>query len=70
MSVLDFTDLTACAQKVRKAGFWKFATEFHNGLPIERTVWIEDRTSTDCKYDRKRADPSCKAANCPRLVAA
>lgn len=70
MSVLDFTDLTACAQKVRKAGYWKFETVFTDGFPKQVQLFVEDRTSTDCKYDRKAIDPACKAANCPRLEAA
>lgn len=66
-SVLDFTDLTMCANKVRKEGYWKLATEFINGLPVETTVFIKDPSSRDCKYDRKQIDPACAAAKCPRI---
>jgi hypothetical protein len=66
-SVLDFNDLTACANKIRQPGYWKLATEFLNGLPVQRTVWIEDASSRECKYDRKAIDPACAAAKCERI---
>ena len=65
--VCDGFDHSACANKVRKSGYWKLATEFINGLPIERSVWIEDRSTVDCKYDRKHVDPACAKAKCPRI---
>lgn len=66
-NVCDGHDHTACANKVRQPGYWKLATEFINGQPVQRNVFIEDRTTTDCKYDRKHIDPACAKAKCPRI---
>lgn len=67
MSVLDFQDLTACANKERKAGYWKLETRFDkNGMPFSHPLFVSDRSTKDCKYDRKAIDPACAAAQCGR----
>lgn len=65
--VLGWGDLTACANKVRKDGYWKKAVEFINGLPVETTVFIKDTSSIECKHNRKLYEPACAAAKCPRI---
>lgn len=66
-SVLDFQDLTACANKERKAGYWHRGVEFVDGVPEVVVKWIDDQSSTDCKYDRRETDPACSAAKCVRI---
>lgn len=68
MSVLDFTDLTACANKQRKDGYWHRGVEFIDGHPEVVVNWIPDQSSTDCKYDRRQTDPACAAAKCERIA--
>lgn len=68
MSVLDFVDLGACANKVRKPGYFRLGTKFIDGIPVQKKEWVKDGSSLDCKYDRKFIDPACAAENCPRLV--
>lgn len=63
--VMDGHDHTACANKVRKAGY--MANDGYQPNGALKRVWIEDRSTTDCKYDRKRVDPACAAANCKRI---
>ena len=67
MSVLDYQDLTACANKERKNGFWKQSIQFRDGWPVAFNEWIPDRSTVDCKYDRKAVDPACAAAKCGRI---
>ncbi len=67
MSVLDFTDLTACANKQRKDGYLHRGVEFIDGYPQVVVNWIPDQSSTDCKYDRRKIDPACAAAKCERI---
>lgn len=67
MSVLNFTNLTACASKIRKDGYWHSGIQLVNGIPVPVTTWIENAMTTACKYDRKRVDPACTAAKCPRI---
>jgi len=67
MSVLDFTDLTACANKIRQPGYWHLGVIYLNGLPQPHSMFIADRSSRECKYDRKHADPACAKANCGRI---
>lgn len=57
--VMDGHDHTECANKVRQAGYWH---KSHLG-----DTWIEDRSTVDCQYDRKRVDPACAKAKCPRV---
>ena len=66
MSVLDYQDLTACANKTRKSGYWKLCVEFTNGLPEQKTRWIVDKSTVECQYDRKSIDPACAVAQCGR----
>ena len=68
MSVLDYQDLSACAKKIRKPGYWKIVTEFVDGVPGVVIKWISDQSSTDCKYDRRHSDPACAAAKCERIA--
>ena len=68
MSALDFQDLTACANKERKAGYFKRETVFVDGYPELKVVWIEDRSTKECNYDRKYIDPACAAAKCGRIA--
>lgn len=65
-SVLDFQDLTECANKERKAGYWKQSIKFRDGWPVTFNEWIANRSTTECKYDRKAIDPACAKANCGR----
>lgn len=65
--VMDGHDHTACANKQRKAGFWHSGMEYVNGRLVPKDTWIEDRSSTECQYDRRRVDPACARANCPRI---
>ena len=68
MSVLDYQDLTACANKERKSGYWMRSTVFNkDGIPVPKTIWIADRSTVDCMYDRKAIDPACAAAKCGRI---
>lgn len=70
MSVLDFADLTMCANKERKDGYWHYGielydgTDIHDGIPHPKITWIPNVMSNECKYDRKAIDPSC--ADCWR----
>lgn len=68
MSVLDYQDLTACANKKRVSGYWKLSTVFEDGFPEQFREWIPDRSTVDCKYDRKAIDPACAAAKCGRIA--
>lgn len=68
MSVLDYQDLSACAKKIRKPGYWKLCVEYTNGRPEQKTRWIADRSTLDCQYDRKAIDLACSAAQCGRMV--
>jgi len=64
-SVLDGHDHTACANKVRKIGY-----DAPNGYDEYGSMtfkWIENRSTTDCKYDRRMIDPACAAAKCSRI---
>ena len=38
MSVLDYQDLTVCAQKIRKPGYWKLAALFGCGQSTVRDI--------------------------------
>lgn len=70
MSVLDFKDLSVCAAKVRQPGYWMRSIVFNkDGVPVPKTIWIADRSTVECKYDRRRVDPACRAANCTRIDA-
>lgn len=60
-------DHTACANKERKTGYWHAGIEFENGMPIQAVTWIPDRSTVDCRYDRKHLDPACAKANCSRI---
>lgn len=66
-NVMDGHDHTECANKVRKAGYWHTGVEYVNGRYVPRETWIADPSTTDCKYDRKRVDPACAAANCKMI---
>ena len=67
-SVLDFTDLSMCANKVRQPGYWHSAPFAFDSKRFGIAVtWVPDRSTVDCKYDRKQIDPACAAANCPRI---
>lgn len=65
MSVLNFKDLTSCANKIRQPGY--YAPNGHNGDGRMSMLWIEDKSTVDCKYDRKAVDPACAAAKCGRI---
>ena len=66
-SVLDFTDLTMCANKERQPGYWHIGYFHHeNTVKLQRT-WIPNVMSKACKYDRKQIDPACAAAKCARI---
>lgn len=67
MSALDFTDLSACANKERKPGYWHVAPSIEAGVAVVKKTWIQDRSTTDCKYDRKHVDTACRAENCLRI---
>ena len=64
-SVLDFTDLTMCANKIRQPGY--YALNGYNGDGRMSMLWIPNDMSKECKYDRKQIDPACAAAKCPRI---
>ena len=57
--VMDGHDHTACAGKIRQTGYMH---KSHLG-----ETWIEDRSTVDCKYDRRRVDPACAKAKCSRI---
>ena len=64
MSVLDFQDLTACASKVRKPGYWHVgASVIDSGefpsMPALIKTWVPDTMTKNCNYDRKQDDPAC-----------
>ena len=64
-SVLDGHDHTACANKVRKDFY-----DVPNGYDAEGRMTfkrIEDKSSRECKYDRKQIDPACAKAKCHRI---
>lgn len=65
--VMDGHDHTACANKVRKAGYWHTGVEYVNGRYVPRETWVVDRSSVDCKHDRRLVNPACAKANCPRV---
>jgi hypothetical protein len=65
--VLGWGDLTACANKERKEGYWHNGVSFINGMPVPVTEWIVDTSSRECKHDRKLYEPACHAAKCPRI---
>jgi hypothetical protein len=54
----------ACANAVRKDGYWHSGVEVINGLPVPVTNYIIDRSSRECRYDKSLTDPQC--APCPR----
>jgi len=64
-SVLDGHDHTACANKVPKDGY--YAPNGYNGDGRMSMLWIEDKSSRECKYDRKQIDPACAKENCKRI---
>jgi hypothetical protein len=64
-SVLDLTDLSACANKIRQPGY--YAPNGYNGDGRMSMLWIEGRSTVECKYDRKQVDPACAAAKCERI---
>lgn len=66
-SVLDFTDLTMCANKVRQPGYWHVAPVIENTTVLLQRTWIPNPMSKGCKYDRKQIDPACHKAKCPRI---
>lgn len=65
MSVLNFTDLSMCANKQRQPGYWHNGIELHDGMPHPKITWIPDVMSKVCKYDRKSIDPAC--IDCKRI---
>ena len=68
MSVLDFQDLTDCANKERKAGYWHNGIVIHDGMPHPYISWVENTMTIGCNYDRKAIDPACAAAKCARIA--
>lgn len=64
-SVLDFTNLIMCANKVRKSGY--YAPDGYDIRGQLKRTWIPNVMTTACKYDRKQIDPACAAAKCPRI---
>lgn len=64
MSVIDFNNLSACANKQRQSGYWHYGIEFINRQPVPVTTWIPDMMSKECRYDRKQVDTACDKANC------
>ena len=66
-SVLDGHDHTACAKKVRQPGYWHVAAVIIDGAPVAKKEWVQDLSTVECKYDRRRIDPACAAAKCARI---
>ena len=66
-SVLDGHDHTACANKVRQPGYWHVAAGMIGGTAVLKQEWVPDRSTVECKYDRRRIDPACAAAKCARI---
>lgn len=66
-SVLDGHDHTACANKVRQYGYWHVAAVIDHGVAVAKKEWVPDRSTVECKYDRRRIDPACAAAKCARI---
>ena len=67
-SVLDFTDLTACKNKVRQPYYWHLGTIIaDDGIPTPYLTRIDNAMSTGCKYDRRLVDPACAA--CKEIAA-
>lgn len=67
MSVLNFTDLTDCAKKIRQPGYWHRGVIYLNGKPELQQTFIDDRSSTECRYDRKAIDSACAESGCWRI---
>lgn len=70
MSVLDFTDLTACANKVRQPGYWHVGASVIDSvefpaMPALIKTWVPNVMTKNCNYDRKAIDPAC--INCKRI---
>lgn len=66
-SVLDGHDHTECANKKRQPGYWHVAAVILDGVPVAKKEWVQDLSTVECKYDRRRIDPACAAAKCARI---
>ncbi len=54
----------ACRNKVRQEGYWVQSLSYRRNPPMRVWHWVEDSSSTDCRYDRSLTD--CKCEGCPR----
>jgi len=55
--VCDGVDHSACKAKVRKGGYWHHS--------VKGRAWVDDRSSRECKHDRRFVNPAC--VGCPHM---